>query len=80
MYGRNIDKNKVKVKVGMKHFFACGFEKFYIVIWSCMKLEDVFKVLPMLILDTFVDHLFLFGDMRNVQRFLIKFFLGLMII
>jgi hypothetical protein len=56
MFGRNIDKSKVKVKVGIKHFFAHAFEKFYIAIWSCMKLEYVFEVLPMLILDTFVDY------------------------
>jgi hypothetical protein len=55
MFGRNIDKSKVKVRVGMKHFLAHAFENFYITIWSCMKLEDVLEVLLMLILDTFLD-------------------------
>ncbi len=36
--------------------FACScIWNFYIAIWSCMKLEDVLKVLPMLIPNTFVD-------------------------
>jgi hypothetical protein len=55
MFGQNIDKGKVEVRIGMKHFFVHAFEKFYIVIWSCVKLEDVLKVFPMLILDTFMD-------------------------
>jgi hypothetical protein len=55
VFGRNIDKNKVKVKVKVKHFFAHAFEKNYITIWFCMKLEVVLKVLPMLIIDTFMD-------------------------
>ncbi len=55
MFGKNIDSNKVKVKAGMKHFFACAFENFYIAIWSYMKLEDVLEVLPMLISNTFLD-------------------------
>jgi len=55
-FGINIDKNKVEVKVGMKYFLTQAFKKFYIIIWSCMKLEDVIEVLPMLIPDTFVDY------------------------
>jgi hypothetical protein len=55
VFGRNINKSKVKMRVGMKDFLVHAFEKNYIAIWSCMKLEDVFKVFPMLILDTFVD-------------------------
>ncbi len=53
VFRKNIDKSKVEV--GVKHFLAHAFEKFYIAIWSCMKLEDVFEVFPMLILDMFVD-------------------------
>jgi hypothetical protein len=45
------------MRIGMKYFFIHAFEKFYNAIWSCMKLEDVIEVLPMLILDTFVDDL-----------------------
>jgi hypothetical protein len=49
MFVRNIDKSKVKVRVGIKHFLSHALENFYITIWSCMKLEDVLEVLPMLI-------------------------------
>jgi hypothetical protein len=55
VFGRNIDKSKVEVKARVKHFLARAFEKFYIVIWSYMKLEDVLKVFSMLILNTFMD-------------------------
>jgi hypothetical protein len=55
MFGRNIDKNKVEVRTRVKHFLAHAFEKFYIIIWYCIKLEDVLKVLPMLISDTLMD-------------------------
>ncbi len=40
----------------------CSFEKFYIAIWSCTKLEDVLKVLPMLMHENFMDWLvFIWG-------------------
>jgi hypothetical protein len=55
MFGRNIDKNKVKVRARVKHFFAHAFENFYIIIWSCLKLKDVLEVLVMVISNTFVD-------------------------
>jgi len=55
MFGINIDKSKVKVRARMKHFFTRTFEKFYITIWSRMKLEDVLEVFPMLILNRFMD-------------------------
>jgi hypothetical protein len=29
MFGRNIDKRKIKVRVGVKHFLAHAFEKLY---------------------------------------------------
>jgi len=47
VFGRNINKSKVEVRTGIKHFLSNVFLKFYIVIWSWMKLEDVLKVLPM---------------------------------
>jgi hypothetical protein len=47
MFGRNVDKAKVEVKVGVEDFFAKAFEKNYITIWSCMKLDDVLEVFPM---------------------------------
>jgi hypothetical protein len=55
MFGRNVDKAKMEVRVGVEDFLAKTFEKFYIVIWSCMKLEDVLGVLPMFMLENFVD-------------------------
>jgi hypothetical protein len=55
VFRRNIDKSKVKVRTGEKHFLVNTFENFYITIWSCMKLEDVLEVLPMLISDSFLD-------------------------
>jgi hypothetical protein len=54
----------------MKHFLILAFEKFYIAIWSCMKLEDVFEVLPMLIPNTFVDYLvFIWGHEQCLKTF-----------
>jgi len=55
MFGKNIDKSKIKVKARMKHFLAHAFENFYIIIWYCMKLEDVLEVFLMLISNTFLD-------------------------
>jgi hypothetical protein len=55
MFGRNINKSKVKVRARVKHFLVHAFDKFYIAIWSCMKLENVFEVFPMPILNKFVD-------------------------
>jgi hypothetical protein len=62
VFGRNIDKNKVEVRAGMKHFLTHAFEKIYIAIWFCMKLEDVLEVLLMLIPHMFVDYfVFIWG-------------------
>ncbi len=55
VFGRNADKAKVEVKVGVEDFLAKAFEKFYIAMWSCMKLEDVLEVLPMFMPENFVD-------------------------
>ncbi len=41
MFGRNVDKNKMEIRVGVENFLAKAFEKFYDVIWYCMKFEDV---------------------------------------
>ncbi len=62
MFGRNVDKAKVEVKVGVEDFLVKAFEKFYVAIWSCMKLEDVLEVLPMFMPKKFVDwFLFIWG-------------------
>jgi hypothetical protein len=62
VFGRNIDKNKVEVRIGVEHFISNVFKKFYIAIWPCMKLEDVLEVLPMLMLEKFMDEfVFIWG-------------------
>ncbi len=48
MFHINIDSTKVEVKTKLEHFLSMAFENFYIKICSCMKLEDVLKVLPIL--------------------------------
>ncbi len=55
MFGRNVDNTKMEVRIGMEDFLVKAFEKKYIAIWSCMKLKDVLEVLPMLMLENFVD-------------------------
>jgi len=45
----NIDSTKVEIRTRLEHFLSMAFEKVYIKIWSCMKLEDVLRVLPILI-------------------------------
>jgi hypothetical protein len=63
VFGRNVDKAKVEVRVGVEDFFVKAFEKFYIVIWSCMKLEDVLEVLPTFMLEIFMDQfIFIWGS------------------
>ncbi len=47
VFGRNVEKAKVEVKVRVEDFFAKAFEKFHVTIWSCMKVEDVLEVFPM---------------------------------
>ncbi len=43
-------------------FFLMAYQKFNIAIWSCMKLEDVLKVLPLLMLKKFLDQfIFIWG-------------------
>jgi hypothetical protein len=73
MFGRNVDKAKVEVKVGVEDFLTKAFEKYYIVIWSCMKLEDVLKVLPMFMLENCMDRFVFLRDVNNVPRWLVKF-------
>jgi hypothetical protein len=55
VFGRNIDQNKMKARTRVKNFLATTFKKFYVVIWFCMKLEDVLEVLPMLMPNVFLD-------------------------
>jgi hypothetical protein len=53
LFGRNIDKNKMKVRARVKFFLTTTFQKNYVVIWFCMKLEDVLEVLPLLMPNVF---------------------------
>ncbi len=53
--------SKVEMKVGVEHFLFKVFNYFYIVIWFCMKLEDVLEVLPMLIPKNLLDLVFIWG-------------------
>jgi hypothetical protein len=62
VFGRNVDRAKVEVRIGVEIFLSKIFEKFNVTIWSCMKLEDVLEVLPMLMVENFVDQfIFIWG-------------------
>jgi hypothetical protein len=50
-----VDKTKVEIKVGVENFLKKAIQKFHIAIWFCMKLEDVLEVLPMLMLESFLN-------------------------
>ncbi len=61
-FGKDVDKAKVEVRVGVEDFLVKAFEKHYVTIWFCMKLEDVLEVLPMFMPKTFVDQfVFIWG-------------------
>jgi hypothetical protein len=52
----------MEVRVGVEHFLSKAFKKFYIAIWSYMRLVDVLEVLPLLMLEEFVDQfMFIWG-------------------
>jgi hypothetical protein len=70
MFGRNVDKAKLEVRFGLENFLAKAFKKFYIAIWSCMKLEDVLEILPMLMFDNFMDwFVFIWGREQCSKMF-----------
>jgi hypothetical protein len=54
VFGRNIDKNKMKVRARVNFFLATTIQKFCVVIWFWMKLEDVLEVLLMLMPNVFL--------------------------
>ncbi len=76
MFERNVDKTKMESRVGMENFLAKAFEKFYVTIWSCVKLEDVLEVLPMLMLDNFVDNFFFIWGHEQCSKMSSKISLG----
>jgi hypothetical protein len=55
VFGKNVNKTKVEVGARVENFLAVTFQKFHIAIWSCLKLEDVLEVFPMLMLENFLD-------------------------
>jgi hypothetical protein len=55
VFGKNVDKTKVEIRVGVENFFNKAFQKFHIAIWFCMKLEDVLEIFPMLMPKSFLD-------------------------
>jgi hypothetical protein len=60
----------LKWKLGLecKFFLSKTFQKFHIVIWSCMKLEDVLEVLPMLMLESFLGWFVFFGGREQCSK------------
>ncbi len=58
IFRRNVDKAKMEVRARMEDFLVKAFEKFYVEIWSYMKLKDVLEVLPMLMLENFMGWFF----------------------
>jgi hypothetical protein len=62
VFRKNVDKTKMKVRIGVKVFINKSFQKFHIIIWSCMKLGDVLEVLPMFMFESFLDQfIFIWG-------------------
>jgi len=57
-----LTRAKLKLKLESNIFFSNVFKKLYIAIWSCMKLEDMLEVLPMLMPKKFLDEfIFIWG-------------------
>jgi hypothetical protein len=70
MFGKNVDETKMDVKVRMEKFLAMALKKFYISIWSCMKFENVLKILPMFMLEFFLDQfIFIWGHEQCSKTF-----------
>jgi hypothetical protein len=76
VFGKNVDKTKVEIKVRAEHFLNKAFQKFHITIWSYMKLEDVLEIFPMLMFESFLNWFFSFGDVNNAPKHLVKFHPG----
>ncbi len=60
--GKNVNKTKVEIKIGIKIFLNKAFQKFHIAIWSYMKFEDILEVLPMFVLESSLEQfVFIWG-------------------
>jgi len=68
MFGKNVNKTKMEVKARMEIFLSKTFQKFHIVIWSCMKLEDVLEVLPMFMLESFLGWFVFFWGREQCSK------------
>jgi hypothetical protein len=52
----------MEVRVRVQHFLIHAFKKFYIIIWSCMLIEDVMEVLTLLLSQDFINQfVFIWG-------------------
>jgi hypothetical protein len=70
VFGINVDRAKVEVKVGVEIFFPKAFEKFNVIIWSCTKFKDVLEVFLMLMLENFMDwFIFIWGREQYSKMF-----------
>ncbi len=70
MFGKTVHKTNVEIKTGVETFFSKAFHKFHIAIWSCMKFEDVLEVLPMFMLENFLDcFVFIWGHEQCSKTF-----------
>jgi hypothetical protein len=80
MFGKNIDRNKMEAKTRVEHFLFQAFKYFYIVILSCMKLGDVLEVLPMLMLETFLEQVIFIWGHEQCSKTSGQISLGLIIV
>jgi hypothetical protein len=59
---KNLDVSNLEIRCGVQDFLSWAFEHFYITIWSCMLLKDVFEILPLLMPKTLIDQfVFIWG-------------------
>jgi hypothetical protein len=62
---KNLNVSKSQIHGGIQDFLSRTFEHFYIAIWSCMLLENVLEILPLVMPKTLSINLCLFGDVNN---------------
>jgi hypothetical protein len=53
--GKKLNVSKLEICVGVHGFLSQAFLHFYIAICSCMLLEDVLEILPLLMPKTFIN-------------------------
>jgi hypothetical protein len=63
----------MEVIARVENFLTKAFQKFHIIIWSCMKLEDLLKILLMIMPENFLDLFVSFGDVNTAPKRLVKF-------